>query len=106
MTMRLISTRGSMVSSRRITAEVCRPTHRLIEMIWARTGWGRAFDGSEQSVASVDHRRRFQSSASMRVLKSFSSALEASIRAWVTWPNSRYSASRGFSARAAAVLYA
>ena len=102
----LMSIRGSKSSSRRMTAEEWRLTNRLMEMSWALRGAGRVLSGFEQSVARVDHNRRFQSRASMRVLMSVGSAREASISARVTWPNRRYSASRGFSAIAVAVLSA
>ena len=81
-------------------------TNRLIEMIWARRDLSMALSGLAQSVARVDHRRRFQSRASIRVATSRGSTVEACISPRVTCPNSRYSISRGFSARVAAVLYA
>ncbi|MNF02784.1 hypothetical protein D3C80_2019850 [compost metagenome] len=75
-------------------------------MICARSDWGMALDGSLHELDRVDHSRRFQSIASIRVEMSDLSTVEACIRARVTWPNSRYSISRGDSARVAAVLYA
>ena len=72
MMMRFSSIRGSKSSALRITALVCRLTHRLSEMIWALTGLHRQGGVLVGAVglARVDHSRRFQSRASMRVFRS------------------------------------
>ena len=66
MIMRLTSIRGSISSLFRITRLVCLLTQIDSEMIEARSGAGSWLPGSPQSAPSVDHRRRFQSSASAR----------------------------------------
>ena len=84
MIMRLISISGSMSSSRLITRVVCLPTQIDSEMIEARSGGGSPLSGCEQSDASVDHSRRFQSSASTRPPRSVGSSYAASRTARVT----------------------
>src|SRR5512146_765551 len=98
--------RGPNSASLRMIALVWRFTQRLSEMTLARI-WGASWlAGLAQSAASTDHSRRFQSRASIRAPICDASVWAASISAFVTWPKSRYSMSRGDSARWAACWYA
>src|SRR3954466_10878724 len=105
MIFRLISISGSMGALSRVTWREYFETQSEIEMILARRSSVRALRSSMQSAARVRHMRRFQSMASTSGVPA---ALEflASSRAPVTWPNRRYSVTRGFSVARWAFLYA
>src|ERR1700678_630572 len=105
MIVRLTSINGSTGAPSRITRLEYFVIHNDSEMICARTPSGRRLRSSMQSDASVRQTRRFQSSASAS-LPPLTPLLRTSIKAPVTWPNSRYSMARGSSVTRCVLWYA